>query len=70
MATFAAAGLMCVHHEMIPLFGGGAPDTLACAWGITAASLVSTMRVVADEHWASDVLLGAGVGWGFGYYLP
>jgi membrane-associated phospholipid phosphatase len=70
MATFTAAGLMCVHHEMIPLFGGGAPDTLACAWGISAATLVSTMRIVADEHWTSDVLLGAAVGWGFGYYLP
>lgn len=70
MASFAGAGLMCVHHEMIPLFGGGAPDTLACAWGIAAASLVGTMRIVADEHWASDVLLGAGAGWGFGYYLP
>ena len=70
MASFAGAGLICVHHEMIPLFGGGAPDTLACAWGITAASLVGTMRIVADEHWASDVMLGAAAGWGFGYYLP
>ena len=70
MATFAAAGLICVHHEMIPLFGGGAPDTLACAWGIAAASLTSTMRIVADEHWTSDVMIGAAAGWGFGYFLP
>jgi hypothetical protein len=49
MATFTAAGLMCVHHEMIPLFGGGAPDPLACAWGISAATLVSTMRIVAGR---------------------
>ncbi len=70
MASFTGAGLICVHHEMIPLFGGGAPDTLACAWGITAAALTGTMRIVADEHWASDVMLGAAVGWGFGYYLP
>ncbi len=70
MATFAAAGLMCVHHEMIPLYGGGAPDTLACAWAITAASLTGTMRIVADEHWTSDVMLGAAAGWSFGYFLP
>ena len=70
MASFAGAGLICVHHEMIPLFGGGAPDTLACAWGIAAATLTGTMRIVADEHWASDVMLGAAAGWAFGYYLP
>ncbi|MDB4935070.1 MAG: hypothetical protein JWP87_2042 [Labilithrix sp.] len=70
MASFTAAGLMCVHHEMLPLFGGGAPDTWACIWAIGVASTVSTLRLVADEHWASDVLLGAGVGWLYGYYLP
>jgi membrane-associated phospholipid phosphatase len=70
MASFTGAGLICVHHEMIPLFGGGAPDTLACAWGVAAATLTGTMRIVADEHWTSDVMLGAAVGWGFGYYLP
>ena len=70
MASFAGAGLICVHHEMIPLFGGGAPDALACAWGLTAATLTGTMRIVADEHWASDVMLGATAGLGFGYVLP
>lgn len=70
MASFTGAGLICVHHEMIPLFGGGAPDALACAWGLAAATLTGTMRIVADEHWTSDVMLGAAAGWGFGYYLP
>jgi membrane-associated phospholipid phosphatase len=70
MASFTGAGLICVHHEMVPLFGGGAPDTLACAWGLAAATLTGTMRIVADEHWTSDVMLGATAGWGFGYFLP
>lgn len=70
MASFTAAGLMCVHHEMLPLFGGGAPDTWACIWALSVASATSTMRIVADEHWASDVLFGAGIGWIYGYYLP
>lgn len=70
MASFTGAGLICVHHEMIPLFGGGAPDTLACAWGLTAAALTGSMRIVADEHWTSDVMLGSAVGFSFGYFLP
>ena len=70
MASFTGAGLMCVHHEMLPLFGGGAPDTWACVWAISAAAMTSTMRLVADEHWTSDVLVGAGFGWVYGYYLP
>ncbi len=70
MASFAGAGLMCVHHEMLPLFGGGAPDTWACIWAISVASATSAFRVVADEHWVSDVIIGAGAGWAYGYFLP
>lgn len=70
MASFTAAGLMCVHHEMLPLFGGGAPDAWACAWAVSVATLTSISRLAADEHWASDVLIGAGAGWLYGYYLP
>lgn len=70
MGAFTAAGLMCVHHEKLPLFGGGAPDTWACVWAVSVASLTSALRVVADEHWTSDVLLGAALGWGYGYFLP
>ncbi len=70
MASFAAAGLMCVHHEMLPLYGGGAPDTWACAWALSAATLTSSLRIVADEHWSSDVLFGAGLGFVYGYFIP
>jgi membrane-associated phospholipid phosphatase len=70
MASFTAAGLICVHHKFMPIFGGGATDTWACVWALTAASLTGTFRIVADEHWASDVLIGAGLGWIYGYYLP
>jgi membrane-associated phospholipid phosphatase len=70
MAAFTGAGLMCVHHEKLPLFGGGAPDAWACVWAVSVASLTSVSRLSADEHWASDVLIGAGLGWLYGYYLP
>jgi membrane-associated phospholipid phosphatase len=70
MATFTAAGLMCVHHEKLPLFGGGAPDTWACVWALSLASLTSFTRLAADEHYVSDVFVGAGLGWIYGNLLP
>ncbi len=70
MAAFTAAGLMCVHHEYLPIFGGGAPDAWACAWAVSVASLTGVMRLPAGEHWASDILMGAGLGWIYGYYFP
>lgn len=70
MAAFTAAGLMCSHHENLPIFGGGAPDTWACVWAVSLASVTGLLRLPADEHWTSDVIMGAGLGFFYGYYLP
>jgi len=69
-AAFTSAGLTCLHHQNLPLYGGGAADTWACVWALTFASLTSVSRVVADEHWASDTLVGIATGWLYGYLLP
>lgn len=69
-ATFTAAGLTCVHHQHLPLYGGGAPDAAACVVMVSLATTTSVLRLVADRHWASDVLLGTAVGIGNGYFLP
>src|SRR5262249_41640842 len=68
--AFASAGLICVHHQHLALYGGGLPDVLACATGLFAASTVGVFRIMSDNHYASDVLLGAGVGLFGGYVLP
>lgn len=70
MAAFTAAGLMCLHHEMLPIFGGGLPDKWACAWAVSVASVTGFMRLPADEHYMSDVLMGAGLGFFYGYFIP
>lgn len=69
-AMFTMAGLTCVHHEHLPLYGGGAPDALICAVMIGLAISGSAARVVTDRHWSTDVALGAAVGVFNGYLLP
>jgi hypothetical protein len=69
-AAFTAAGLTCLHHQYLPLYGGGAPDAWACVWALSFASFTAIGRVAADEHWASDTVVGIGTGWLFGYVMP
>jgi membrane-associated phospholipid phosphatase len=68
--AFTSAGLMCAHHQYLPLYGGGTPDLIACLTGVAAASTVGVTRMISDNHYASDVLLGMGLGWFAGYVLP
>lgn len=68
--TFTAAGLTCVHHKYLPLWGGQPWDTAACAGSIAIATATSLFRVVGDRHYFSDVLLGAAFGFTLGYLYP
>jgi membrane-associated phospholipid phosphatase len=64
------AGLTCVHHQHLPLYGGGAADLAPCI-GMIGASIADGLgRIVADRHYASDVTLGWGVGAFAGYVVP
>jgi hypothetical protein len=67
--AFAGAGLTCVHHENLPLYGGPG-DVAACvsAFGVAISSGVA--RIVNDRHWTSDIVLAAALGTTTGYVLP
>ncbi|HEY3254061.1 MAG TPA: phosphatase PAP2 family protein [Polyangiaceae bacterium] len=65
-----AAGLMCANHTRIALYGNPVLDIGICALASANAVLTATTRVVADRHYATDVLLGMGVGFAFGYGVP
>jgi membrane-associated phospholipid phosphatase len=70
-ATATMAGLTCVHHQHLPLYGDGPLNDIApCAVMITASLATGVTRIIADRHWASDVLVGAAVGGFSGYVLP
>ncbi len=63
--SFTGAGLICAHHKGLDLAGGMTP----CYISIGAAFLVGLTRILADRHYASDVLVGAVVGWLSGYTM-
>lgn len=69
-AAFAGAGLICVHHESLPLFGARAADIATCSAALGTAAVAGYLRVAADVHYATDVLAAAGVGLGSGLVLP
>jgi hypothetical protein len=69
-ATATTAGLVCVHHQHLPLFGGGFADLAPCLLMIGVSAVTGVLRLVYDEHWASDVMVGWADGVLSGYVLP
>jgi membrane-associated phospholipid phosphatase len=67
--AFTAAGLTCVHHQFLPIYGG-AWDGVACAASLTLALATGVFRVVGDRHYATDVIFGAIAGFSLGYIYP
>jgi membrane-associated phospholipid phosphatase len=68
--AFTGAGLTCAHHRHLPLYGGGWPDVAICVATLGAASATAVLRVMSDRHYASDSLLGIGLGLASGWGLP
>jgi len=64
------AGLMCANHTRIALYGSPVLDIGSCVLASANALLTATTRVAADRHYATDVILGTGVGFAFGYAVP
>ncbi|HEY8926057.1 MAG TPA: phosphatase PAP2 family protein [Polyangia bacterium] len=64
------AGLACVHHRYLPLFGRPWADASACGFMVAATLATAVTRIMADRHYASDDLVGIAIGFGAGYGLP
>lgn len=65
-----SAGLVCAHHQHLPLWGSPLADATACALATTGAFVTAGSRLLADRHYASDVIVGMGVGFSIGYAVP
>jgi membrane-associated phospholipid phosphatase len=60
--SFAAATMACVHHRELDLYGQETADAVACAVPLGLAAGVALLRVIADQHYATDIIVGAAVG--------
>lgn len=67
--AFTAAGLVCAQHGEFNIYGGKA-DAAACTAAMGMAGTTGLLRILADKHYATDVLAGAAVGFLSGYVLP
>jgi membrane-associated phospholipid phosphatase len=68
--SFTGAGLICAHHIHAHVYGDDVADGVACGVALAAGTAVGYLRLLSDEHWMSDVLVGTAVGLGAGYALP
>ncbi len=60
--SFAAATMACVQHRELDHYGDETADAVACAVPLGVAAGVALLRIVADQHYATDVITGAAVG--------
>lgn len=68
--AFNAAGVVCISHAYLPLYGSLEADGFACGVALLTASVVAVLRVIADRHYFTDILTGATVGLLTGMLLP
>ncbi|MFT5356632.1 MAG: membrane-associated phospholipid phosphatase [Polyangiales bacterium] len=66
-AAFTGASLVCTHQR---LRGRTLRGHFACSSALAMASFVAALRVVAERHYVSDVVVGAAIGFVSGYLLP
>jgi membrane-associated phospholipid phosphatase len=68
--AFTSAGFSCAMHLERSLYGDGVADALSCAASLAAASTVGVLRIAADRHYLSDVIVGSLLGFAVGYLVP
>lgn len=67
--AFGGAAAMCETHSNTQPYGSTG-DTITCIAGLSVATLTGVLRMSADMHYFSDVLLGSGIGLAVGFLLP
>jgi membrane-associated phospholipid phosphatase len=67
--TTTGTALICTQHLILHLYGGPW-DAVTCSSAVAADAIVASLRMMADDHWATDILGGAAIGVAFGWGVP
>jgi membrane-associated phospholipid phosphatase len=67
--SFSAATVSCVTSRYVPLWGAGHPYW-PCIASYGLATTTAGLRIVADQHYATDVAVGALIGTSVGFVVP
>ncbi len=69
--AFTGATLSCMHHANLPLYGeSGVGGAVACFSLVAGATTGGMLRIVADKHHATDVVVGSAIGIASGVLVP
>ncbi len=68
--AFTSAGFSCAMHLSRGLYQDAGADGTSCAVSLAMATTVAALRVAADRHYLTDVLIGAVMGFVVGYLVP
>jgi membrane-associated phospholipid phosphatase len=68
--AFTGAGLLCTHHAFLSLYADPAAERAACGISLGLAATTGVLRIMADRHYATDVVAGSLVGLFSGFVLP
>ena len=68
--AFTGAGLLCTNHAYLPQYGDPDTERTACAVSLGLATATGVLRIMADRHYATDVMVGSLIGLFSGFGLP
>jgi membrane-associated phospholipid phosphatase len=68
--AFTSAGFSCAMSLERQLYGDAVADGLNCGASMVAATTVALLRMAADRHYFSDVIIGSLMGLAIGYIVP
>ena len=66
----AGAALTCLHHGRMRIYGNQRRGKTACVSHALMAGMVGVARATGDDHWPTDILMGATLGLFAGWVVP
>ena len=68
--AFTGAGLFCTNHTYQSLYADTDLERTICATSLVLAGADGVARIMADQHYATDVIAGGVIGLFSGFVLP